>query len=50
MANVVDELKKQMEQIQYYSLLQKLFISYVFKHLEGQIEYIAKNNQVNKII
>ena len=49
MTNVVDELKKQMQQIQYYSLLQKLFISYVFKHLEGQIEHIAKNNQISNL-
>ena len=47
MSNVVDELKKQMQQIQYYSLLQKLFISYVFKHLEGQVESASRNGQNN---
>lgn len=47
MGNVVEELKKQMQVIQYYSLLQKLFISYVFKQLEGHIENATKNNQQN---
>lgn len=47
MGNVVEDLKKQMQIIQYYSLLQKLFISYVFKQLEGQIDNVTKNNQSN---
>lgn len=44
---VVDELKTQMQNIQYYSLLQKLFISYIFKHLEGQIDSVNKNSNIN---
>jgi len=47
MSKVVDELKSQMQNIQYYSLLQKLFISYIFKHLENQIDSVNKNPQMN---
>ena len=47
MMKVVDELKTQMQNIQYYSLLQKLFISYIFKHLEGQIDSVNKNSNQN---
>lgn len=47
MTKVVEELKIQMQNIQYYSLLQKLFISYIFKHLEGHIDTANKNAQTN---
>jgi len=47
MTKVVDDLKTQMQNIQYYSLLQKLFISYIFKHLEGQIDSVNKNSNLD---
>ncbi len=43
MMNVLEDLKKQIVAIQYYSLLQKLFISYIFKNLEVLMEQISNN-------
>jgi len=48
--NVLDELKKQFFCIQYYSLLQKLFISYIFKNLELFIEQIYKNQSLGEYV
>jgi hypothetical protein len=41
--NVLEDLKKQIVSIQYYSLLQKLFISYIFKNLESFSEQVNNN-------
>jgi hypothetical protein len=41
MMNVLDELKKQIVSIQYYSLLQKFFISYIFKNLEVFMDQVG---------
>jgi hypothetical protein len=49
MFNVLDELKKQIYSIQYYSLVQKLFISYIFKNLDIFIEQLANNQSLNGI-
>lgn len=46
MMNVLEDLKKQIVAIQYYSLLQKLFISYIFKNLEALMEQISNNQLV----
>lgn len=50
MMNVLDELKKQIVSIQYYSLLQKFFISYIFKNLEVFMDQVGSgNNQASAI-
>jgi len=49
MFNVLDELKKQIYSIQYYSLVQKLFISYIFKNLDIFIEQLASNQALNNL-
>lgn len=49
MFNVLDELKKQIYSIQYYSLVQKLFISYIFKNLDIFIEQLANNQALNNL-
>ena len=49
MFNVLDELKKQIYSIQYYSLVQKLFISYIFKNLDIFIEHVTNNQALNSI-
>jgi len=46
MMNVLEDLKKQIVAIQYYSLLQKLFISYIFKNLEVLMEQISNNQMI----
>lgn len=49
MFNVLDELKKQIYSIQYYSLVQKLFISYIFKNLDIFIEQLANNQSLSSL-
>ena len=49
MFSVLDELKKQIYSIQYYSLVQKLFISYIFKNLDIFIEQLANNQALNNL-
>jgi hypothetical protein len=48
--NALEELRKQFFSIQYYSLLQKLFISYVFKNLEMFIENLSHNQKSSDFI
>lgn len=50
MNNVIAELKKQFFSIQYYSLLQKLFIGYIFKNLEIFVDKISKNQLLGNTI
>lgn len=50
MNNVLEELRKQFFCIQYYSLIQKLFISYIFKNLEMFIEQISKNQSLGEFV
>jgi hypothetical protein len=49
MMNVLDDLKKQIVNIQYYSMLQRMFISYIFKNLEVFMEQIVNNQGFNEI-
>jgi hypothetical protein len=44
--NVLEDLKKQIVSIQYYSVLQKLFISHIFKNLENFNEQVNVNSNV----
>ena len=48
--NILEELKRQFFSIQYCSLLQKLFISYIFKNLEIFIEQITKNQLLGELV
>jgi hypothetical protein len=45
--SVLEDLKKQIVSIQYYSLLQKLFISYIFKNLENFNDQVTSANQTS---
>lgn len=49
MMNVLEDLKKQIVCIQYYSLLQKLFISYIFKNLEMFMEQVSSNQNLSDL-
>jgi hypothetical protein len=48
MHSMMEELKKQFFSIQYYSLLQKLFISYVFKNLEIFLDQIGQSQTLGE--
>jgi hypothetical protein len=50
MHSMMEELKKQFFSIQYYSLLQKLFISYVFKNLEIFLDQISQSHTLGERI
>lgn len=50
MSNIIEDLKKQFFSIQYYALLQKLFISYIFRNVEIYADQINKNFSVNNDI
>jgi hypothetical protein len=47
---VLEELKKQFFSVQYFSLLQKLFISYIFKNIQLFIDQISKYHSLTEII
>ena len=49
MSSVLEDLKKQIYSIQYYSLLQKLFINYIFKNLQDFVDDLNKPNQINNV-
>jgi len=48
MGNVLDDLKKQIASIQYYSQMQKLFIAYIFKNLEIFTEQVTNHHLINE--
>ncbi len=48
--NVLEDLKKQIVSIQYYSLLQKLFISYIFKNLESFSDQVSSQQTLNEMV
>jgi hypothetical protein len=50
MNNVLEELRKQFFCIQYYSLIQKFFISYIFRHLDTFIEQITRNQSLGEFV
>jgi len=47
---ILDDLKRQFFSINYYSLLQKLFMSYIFKNMETFVEQISKNQCLGEFI
>lgn len=47
---ILDDLKKQFFSINYYGLLQKLFISYIFKNIDIFIEQISNNHYLGEFI
>lgn len=50
MCFILDELKKQFFSIQYFSLLQKLYTSYIFKNLELFVDNITKYHSLSEIV
>ena len=48
MLTIIDDLKKQINVIQYYTQLQKYFIGYIMKYLELFMEQISNQNFLNE--
>ena len=49
-STLIDDLKKQIFSIQFYSLIQRNFISYIFKNLEIFIDQITNNQVMNELV
>lgn len=49
-SSTLEELKTQFFPLQYYTLYQKLIISYIFKHLENFIEQLSKNQILSEYV
>ena len=48
MMTIIEDLKKQINVIQYYTQLQKYFINYIMKYLELFMEQISNQNYLNE--
>lgn len=50
MINMVEDLKKQFFSIQYFSILQKLFISYTFKNFDLYMDQLVKYHTISETV
>lgn len=48
--NVLEELRKQFFCIQYYSLIQKVFVCYIFKHVDLFIDQVSKSQNLGDTV